>query len=86
MPVAEGSERMVTMTSAEKVAWLESLPRETISPAELAKIEGGTPFSYNVAAKEGRLSLPHQWNGRNLRIWKGPVIELIMRGRRITSE
>ena len=65
---------------------MESLPRETISPEQLAKIEGGTPFAYNVAAKEGRLSLPHQWNGRNLRIWKGPVIELILRGRRITSD
>ena len=70
------------MNKAEKVAWLESLPRETISPAQLAKVAGGTPYSYNVAASAGKLNLPHMWLGRNLRIWKGPVIELIMRGER----
>ena len=31
----------------------------------------------NVAAKEGKLDIPHFWRGRNLRIWKGPVIRLI---------
>ena len=65
------------MTSNEKVRWLLSLPSETISPRELAKVAGGDPYSYNVAAKEGKLDLPHLWRGRNLRIWKEPVIRLI---------
>ena len=65
------------MTSNEKVRWLRSLPSETISPRELAKVAGGDPYSYNLAAKEGRLDLPHLWRGRNLRIWKEPVIRLI---------
>ena len=65
------------MTASEKVRWLQSLPGETISPQELAKVAGGNAYSYNLAAKEGKLDLPHLWRGRNLRIWKGPVIRLI---------
>ena len=65
------------MSKDEKIAWLRSLKDETISPAQLAKVAGGTPYSYNVAALEGKLNLPHLWRGRNLRIWKEPVIRLI---------
>ena len=65
------------MTASEKIRWLCSLPGETISPQELAKVAGGNAYSYNLAAKEGKLDLPHLWRGRNLRIWKGPVIRLI---------
>ena len=65
------------MNSHEKLAYLRSLPGETISPKELAAVAGGSPYSYNMAAKNGNLDLPHLWRGRNLRIWKGPVIRLI---------
>ena len=65
------------MNSNEKLAYLRSLPGETISPKELAMVAGGSPYSYNLAAREGKLDLPHLWRGRNLRIWKGPVIRLI---------
>ena len=65
------------MDSNEKLAYLRSLPGETISPSELAAVAGGNPYSYNMAAKNGNLDLPHLWRGRNLRIWKGPVIRLI---------
>ena len=65
------------MTREEKVAWLRSLPGEMISPSQLAKVTGGNPYCYNVAAKEGKLNLDHEWHGRNLRIWKEPVIKLI---------
>ena len=65
------------MTREEKVAWLLSLPSETTSPKQLAMIDGGDPYSYNIAAKEGKLLLPHLWRGRNLRIWKDPVIKMI---------
>ena len=65
------------MTTAEKVEWLNSLETETISPSVLAVVAGGDPYSYNIAAKEGKLDLPHFWRGRNLRIWKQPVIKLI---------
>ena len=65
------------MNSNEKLAYLRSLPGETISPKELAMVAGGSPYSYNLSAKEGKLDLPHLWRGRNLRIWKGPVIRLI---------
>ena len=67
----------MAMNKEQKVAWLRSIPDETISPAQLAKVAGGTPYSYNMAAQEGRLNLPHLWRGRNLRIWKEPVIRLI---------
>ena len=65
------------MTREEKLNWLRELPRETISPRELAMVAGGDPYSYNIAAKEGKLLLEHMWRGRNLRIWKGPVIRLL---------
>lgn len=65
------------MTAEEKVEWLKSLPSETISPQVLAEVAGGDPYSYNLSAKEGKLDLPHFWRGRNLRIWKQPVIKLI---------
>ena len=65
------------MTKDEKIAMLRAIPGETISPAQLAKVAGGTPYAYNLAAKNGELDLPHMWRGRNLRIWKEPVIRLI---------
>ena len=65
------------MSREEKLALLRALPEETISPKQLAMLVGGNAYSYNVAAKEGRLDLPHLWRGRNLRIWKEPVIRLI---------
>jgi len=77
LPVVGTEEGLVTVTSEEKVAFLRSLPSETISPSVLALVAGGDPYSYNIAAKEGKLDLPHFWRGRNLRIWKGPVIKLI---------
>ena len=66
------------MTREEKVAWLKSLPDETICPKQLAAVIGGNSYSYNLAAKNGDLDhLPHFWRGRNLRIWKDPVIKYI---------
>ena len=65
------------MTKDEKIQFLRSLETETISPSVLAVVAGGDPYSYNVAAKEGKLDIPHFWRGRNLRIWKEPVIRLI---------
>ena len=65
------------MTREEKLEWLRSLPSETISPQQLVVVAGGDAYSYNIAAKEGKLDLPHIWRGRNLRIWKEPVIRQI---------
>lgn len=65
------------MTTEEKVSWLKSLPGEMISPAQLSVVTGGRPYYYNYAAREGKLNLPHEWHGRNLRIWKQPVIKLL---------
>lgn len=65
------------MTTQEKIAFLKSLPSETISPSILAVVAGGDPYSYNLMARDGKLDIPHFWRGRNLRIWKGPVIKMI---------
>ena len=65
------------MTTEEKVAFLKQLPSETISPSVMALVAGGDPYSYNLAAKQGKLDVPDYWRGRNLRIWKQPVIKLI---------
>jgi len=68
------------MTHEEKLEWLRSIPSETISPFQLAVVADGDSYSYNIAAKEGKLNLPHMWRGRNLRIWKQPVIDLLEGG------
>lgn len=65
------------MTREEKIEWLRQLPGETISPTQLAKVAGGSPYAYNLSARVGLMELPHMWRGRNLRIWKEPVIKLI---------
>ena len=68
------------MTHDEKIEWLQSIPSETISPYQLSVVAGGSSYSYNLAAREGKLDLPHMWRGRNLRVWKQPVIDLIKGG------
>jgi hypothetical protein len=65
------------MTREEKLDFLRKLPSETISPSVMALVAGGDPYSYNLMAREGKLDIPHFWRGRNLRIWKQPVIKLI---------
>lgn len=71
------------MTTDDAIEWLRSIPGETISPYQLACVAGGNSYTYNIMAKEGKLELPHMFRGRNLRIWKGPVIELISKGVKI---
>ena len=68
---------MKPVTSKEAIAFLNGIPSETISPKVLSVVAGGDPYSYNIMAKEGKLDIPHFWRGRNLRIWKGPVIRMI---------
>ena len=65
------------MTRDEKLDFLRNLPSETISPSVMALVDGGDPYTFNLMAKEGKLDIPHYWRGRNLRIWKGPVIKMI---------
>lgn len=74
----KGRERM---THEERIQFIEQQPGETISPLVLAQVIGGRSFTYNLAAKAGRLTLPHVWRGRNLRIFKGPVLQLLKSGR-----
>ncbi len=68
------------MTHAERIAYLKALPGETISPATLAEIIGGRAYVFNLAAREGRLKLPHVWRGRNLRIFKAPLLTILQGG------
>ena len=65
------------MTHQERIDYLENLDRETISPSELAMLIGGNPYAYNISAKMGELTLPHIWRGRNLRIFRQPILDLI---------
>ena len=65
------------MTRDEKLDFLRNIPGETISPSVMALVDGGDPYTFNLMAKEGKLDIPHYWRGRNLRIWKGPVIKMI---------
>ena len=68
------------MTHQERISYLTTLPRETLSPKELAAVIGGDPYSYNLQAKAGTLTLPHVWRGRNLRIFRAPVLKLLQGG------
>lgn len=65
------------MTHDERIAYLKGLPKETISPTELSRVIGGNPYVYNLAAREGLLTLPYIWRGRNLRIFKEPLLRLL---------
>ena len=65
------------MTHEERIQYLKSLPNETISPTEAAKILGGSPYWYNLAAKNGTLTLPYMWRGRNLRLFKAPILRIL---------
>ena len=49
----------------------------TCSPTILAKAIGGSPYYYNLAARDGTLQFPHIWRGRNLRIFTEPVIRIL---------
>ena len=68
------------MTHEERIAYLEALPGETISPSELARVLGGRPYLYNLEARQGMLTLPHVWRGRNLRILKAPLLRILQGG------
>ena len=68
------------MTHAERIAYLESQPGETISPAVAAKVLGGSAYAYNITAREGKLHIPHIWRGRNLRILKQPLLTILQGG------
>lgn len=68
------------MSHEERLEYLRSLTGETISPAQLARIIGGRPYVYNLMAREGKLTLPHVWRGRNLRIFKAPLLTLLQGG------
>ena len=59
------------------IEFLQDIPGETISPSQAAEVLGGKPYSYNVSAKAGNLSLPHIWRGRNLRIFKEPLLRVL---------
>ena len=66
------------MTHEERIEYLKNLDRETISPRETALLLGGRPYYYNVAAKNGVLTLPYIWRGRNLRIFRQPILDLLI--------
>lgn len=68
------------MTHEEKLDWLRNCDKETISPKEASKILGGSPFYFNIAAKNGTLTLPHMWMGRDLRIFRAPILRLLEGG------
>ena len=48
--------------------------------AELARVLGGRPYLYNLEARQGMLTLPHVWRGRNLRILKAPLLRILQGG------
>ena len=68
------------MTHEEKLQLLRDTPGETISPRIAAKVLGGQPYIYNLEARDGTLTLPHMWRGRNLRIFKEPLINILNGG------
>ena len=68
------------MTHEERLEYLRKQPGETISPTVLANCIGGDAYAYNLSAKHGSLTIPHIWRGRNLRIFKTPLMKLLDAG------
>lgn len=68
------------MSHDQKIALLREQPGETVSPAVVAQVLGGRPYVYNLMARQGKLTLPHVWRGRNLRVFKAPLIKLLEGG------
>jgi len=68
------------MTHDEKIAFLRGRDEETVAPWVVAKVLGGDPYWYTVAARAGKLDLPHVFRGKNLRIYKEPLLRLIEKG------
>ena len=68
---------LILLDHTAKIAFLTNIESETISPSELAMVLGGKPYLYNISARDGSLTLPFIWRGRNLRIFKQPVIDLL---------
>ena len=68
------------MKHSDRILYLENLDRETISPSELAMVLGGRPYAYNLSARDGSLTLPYIFRGRNLRIFRQPVLDLLKGG------
>ena len=68
------------MDHQERIALLEKERGETVSPRLAALVIGGDPYAYNLAAREGKLTLPHVWRGRNLRIFKEPLLRIVRDG------
>ncbi len=65
------------MDHSERILFLRGLPEETISPKETAAVLGGEAYAYNIAAKQGKLTLPYIWRGNRLRIFKQPILDLL---------
>lgn len=65
------------MNTPEAIALLRAHPKLTITPKIMSTIFDCAPYWYNVAAKAGELRWPHEWHGRNLRIFKQPVIDYL---------
>lgn len=65
------------MNTPEALELLRSYPRITIPPRIMAAVFGTDQYTYNVAAKAGELRWPHEWHGRNLCIYKQPVIDFL---------
>jgi len=70
---------MQKMTTEEAVKFLRGCG-PTCSPRELSKAIGGQPYSYNVAAKRGKLVFDYMWRGNALRIYTESVITAITGG------
>ena len=65
------------LTHEQRIQLLLNAPGETISPSVAAKVLGGVAYWYNLSAQNGRMTLPHIWRGRNLRIFKQPILDIL---------
>lgn len=56
------------MNPVEKLKEYLDAGKATLSPKQAAEVLNCHPYSLNVAAQQGRLTIPHLFAGRNLRI------------------
>lgn len=60
------------------LAEVAASPEPWVTPTVAAKLLGKkSGYGFNLAAKEGRLGIPHMWSGRNLLISKAYLLDFL---------
>ena len=68
------------METQDKIAFLNGIESEYLTPSQVSKVLGGNPYTYNLTAKQGKMTFPHMWRGNRLYVSKQGIINFIKGG------